>query len=68
MQEHDLICLICGNEEGPPFDIGDECTCGGLFVLKESGEDKSPRNPPQSRQQFPPVEAGRGMVVLGKPI
>lgn len=30
-----LICNRCGDTEGPPFDCGDECICGGMFISRE---------------------------------
>ena len=32
----DLICPDCGWEETEPYDIGDGCLCGGVFILKNA--------------------------------
>jgi hypothetical protein len=37
----DLVCPDCRREEGPPWDIGDECLCGGKFELKKSDGEAS---------------------------
>jgi hypothetical protein len=30
-----LKCNNCGTTEKDPFDIGDECICGGVFLLDD---------------------------------
>jgi len=31
-----LICPDCGREETEPYEIGDGCLCGGIFLLKDA--------------------------------
>jgi len=35
----ELLCEDCGREEQEPYDIGDECLCGGVFILKNACAD-----------------------------
>jgi hypothetical protein len=29
-----LVCDLCGKMETVPYDVGDSCSCGGIFNLR----------------------------------
>ena len=38
MDDYPLRCNQCGLYEEAPYDVGDKCVCGGVFVQRTNNE------------------------------